>query len=227
MAARAVTWQRAPSHRSAYRHIAARALGPVVHLSFAVHRPLSYGAKPGAKPSLPGAKTAVTRRHRVNLERNCGNVVDISVPIPLVTAGRTNSSPVAGRSLPCVFAVRPTSSAIWRSHAIDVLSRASAPNAGPRSALEPCEMREFRSFAPRCLDTPDRGRDHLRRARRPARPDADIVTRVKDRKCAAVQEFRRAISRIGAAIPREIVVETFHQPCNRSATNRPPTCKNA
>jgi hypothetical protein len=29
------------------------------------------------------------------------------------------------------------------------------------------------------------------------------------------------------AVPREIVAETFHRPCNRPATTRPPTCKNA
>jgi hypothetical protein len=67
----------------------------------------------------------------------------------------------------------------------------------------------------------------LRRLACRTRLNDDAVTRVIDRKCAAVQELRHANQWIRGAVPREIVAETFHRPCNRPATTRPPTCKNA
>jgi hypothetical protein len=186
-------------------------------------------ARPLAKRSALGTRLARNGRY-TRARENCGNVVTSRCP--------RRSSPLAGRAHrlspvapPCTFPGRTTlASNTVRTvpHAqIDGLSRVFAWAQPRRNAFEQVRRAQRETVERPCHVGITGCRGLLRRLARRTRLNDDAVTRVIDRKCAAVQELRRANQGIRGAAPREIVAETFHRPCNRSATTRPPTCKNA
>jgi hypothetical protein len=132
---------------------------------------------------------------------------------------------------PCAFPGRTTSASrrvrSARHAPIDGLSRVSARRSGVGTPSSRYDARDVKPSSDRATSCRTGRRGLLRRLAGRTRPNDDAVTRVIDRKCAAFQELRHANQWIRRSVPREIVAETFHRPCNRPATTRPPTCKNA
>ena len=132
---------------------------------------------------------------------------------------------------PCTFPGRTTlasrESRSARDGPIASLIRVSARRSCVGTPPSRYDVRNVKPSSARATSSRTGRRGLLRRLARRTRPNDDAVTRVIDRKCAAFQELRHANQWIRRHAPPKFVAETFHRPCNRPATTRPPTCKNA